>query len=264
MGVAPLAAWRMTTVRRLGSAIRKPTAISLLIPIVALALGVDQWAAVLALWLTALVSCVTVYEFYRGAQARSISTGEHLIRAVWAMAARNRRRYGGYVIHLGVVFMALGIIGVEMFQTETQGSLTYGEDIALGPYVMRYDSLDQFSTEDGRVVARATVSLYKNGQPVAELHPRRDYYVRSGQPMTISGVHSTLAGDFYVMLVEWKSINSEGATFKIYLNPLVNWLWAGGIVFILGTLVAAWPDQREFHGYKLTPHPDVGVGGGVA
>jgi cytochrome c-type biogenesis protein CcmF len=162
------------------------------------------------------------------------------------MATRNRRRYGGYVIHLGVILMALGIIGVEMFQSETQGTLAYGDHLTLGDYEMSYDSLSLFATNDGREVALATISVYKNGHPVAELKPRRDYYVDSRQPMTIPGVYSTVAADFYVLLLDWKPVTSEGATFKIYLNPLVNWLWAGGMVFIVGTLIASWPQKRGF------------------
>ena len=78
---------------------------------------------------------------------------------------------------------------------------------------------------------------------LGELNPRRDYYYESQQPMTIPGVRSTLEDDVYVLLVDWQPISSQGATFKIYHNPLVNWLWIGGIVFILGTMVAAWPDK---------------------
>lgn len=252
MGVAPLAAWRVTTVRRLGTAIWKPTAVSLLMPVGVLALDVRHWPAVLSLWLVSLVSCVTMYEFYRGALARGNSTGEGFLIALWNLATRNRRRYGGYVIHLGVILMAVGIIGVEMFQTETQGTLAYGEQLALGEYAMVYESLSEFPTDDGREVARATVSIYKRGQPVAKLHPRRDYYIDSRQPMTIPGVYSTIAGDFYVLLVDWEPISSDGATFKAYLNPLVNWLWAGAVLFIVGTLVAAWPDQREFYAGRAT------------
>ena len=143
--------------------------------------------------------------------------------------------------------MALGIIGVEMFQSETQGTLAYGDHLTLGDYEMSYDSLSLFATNDGREVALATISVYKNGHPVAELKPRRDYYVNSRQPMTIPGVYSTVAADFYVLLLDWKPVTSEGATFKIYLNPLVNWLWAGGMVFIVGTLIASWPQKRGSH-----------------
>jgi cytochrome c-type biogenesis protein CcmF len=114
----------------------------------------------------------------------------------------------------------------------------------LGRYVMTFDSLANFDTPDGRNVARAVVSVYKDGQYVGELHPRRDYYYESQQPMTIPGVRSTWEDDFYVLLVDWQPISTQGATFKIYHNPLVNWLWLGGLVFILGTLVAAWPDRE--------------------
>ena len=87
------------------------------------------------------------------------------------------------------------------------------------------------------------MSVEHNGNYVGELHPRRDYYYESQQPMTIPGVRSTWEDDFYILLVDWQPISSAGATFKIYHNPLVNWLWLGGFVFIIGTQVAAWPDR---------------------
>ncbi len=139
--------------------------------------------------------------------------------------------------------MAIGVIGIEVFQTETQGTIPQGDEITLGEYSISYDSLANFDTPDGRNVARAVVSVFKNDQYIGELHPRRDYYYESQQPMTIPGVRSTWEDDFYVLLVDWQPITSQGATFKIYHNPLVNWLWLGGFVFILGTLVAAWPDK---------------------
>jgi cytochrome c-type biogenesis protein CcmF len=109
---------------------------------------------------------------------------------------------------------------------------------------MVYDSMSQFDTADDRNVARAVVSIYRDGRYVGELHPRRDYYYAAQQPMTIPGVRSTLEDDLYIILVAWQPIATEGATFKIYHNPLVNFVWFGGIVFILGTLVAAWPEAE--------------------
>jgi cytochrome c-type biogenesis protein CcmF len=175
--------------------------------------------------------------------ARRRKSGENLLTALWRLAGRNRRRYGGYIIHLGVVLMAIGIIGIEVFQTETQGTIAPGEQITLGDYTASFDSLAVFDTEDGRNVARAVMSIERDGQFLGELYPRRDYYYESQQPMTIPGVRSTWEDDFYILLVDWQPISSAGATFKIYHNPLVNWLWLGGFVFILGTLVAAWPDR---------------------
>jgi cytochrome c-type biogenesis protein CcmF len=245
MGIAPLAAWRHSTVQTLGRAIWKPTAFSVLFPIGALALGVRSPAALFGFWLAAFVAAVTIYEYGRAVLARSRSRGEALLLAFWNLAGRNRRRYGGYVIHLGVVLMSLGIIGIELFQTETQGTIAQGQELSLGQYTLRYDSLAVFDTADGRNVARAVVSVYKNGVFVGELYPRRDYYYESQQPMTIPGVRSTMEDDFYVLLVDWQPVSTEGATFKVYHNPLVNWLWLGGLVFILGTLVAAWPERES-------------------
>jgi cytochrome c-type biogenesis protein CcmF len=244
MGIAPLAAWRHSTATTLGRAIWKPTLLSLVIIAAVFLGGVRQPAALLGFWLSALVASVTLYEFWRGALARHHKSGESLPVALWRLAGRNRRRYGGYVIHLGVVLMAIGIIGIEIFQTETQGTIAQGERISLGKYSITYDSLATFDTPDGRNVARAVISVYKDSQYVGELHPRRDYYYESQQPMTIPGVRSTWEDDFYVLLVDWQPVSSSGATFKIYHNPLVNWLWLGGLVFILGTLIASWPDKE--------------------
>ena len=244
MGVAPLAAWRHSTAKTLGRAMWKPFIFSVVIGIgLPMVMGVTEWPALLGFWLCAFVLSVTLNEFWRGALARHRRSSENLGLAVWRLAGRNRRRYGGYIIHLGVVLMAIGIIGIELFQTETQGTVPQGGSITLGDYTVTYKSLAIFDTADGRNVARAVLDVEKNGQPVAQLHPRRDFYFESQQQMTIPGVRSTMEDDLYVLLVDWLPATSQGASFKVYHNPLVNWLWLGGLVFILGTLVAAWPDK---------------------
>jgi len=244
MGIAPLAAWRHSTAQTLGRAIWKPTLFSLLVVAVIFIGGVHKPAPLLGFWLVALVASVTLYEFWRGVLARHHKSGESLPLALWRLAGRNRRRYGGYVIHLGVGLMAIGIIGMEMFQTETQGTIAQGQQLKIGNDAIKIDSLATFDTPDGRNVARAVVGVYRNNHNVGELHPRRDYYYEAQQPMTIPGVRSTWEGDdLYVLLVDWQPVSATGATFKIYFNPLVNWLWLGGLVFILGTMVAAWPDR---------------------
>ena len=244
MGVAPLSAYGRSSWLTLGRALWKPAVVSLLIPVGLIVTGLTNWAALLGYWMAGFVIMVTVYEFWRGARARHVRHGENILTALWRLAGRNRRRYGGYVIHLGVVLMAFGIIGIEMFQTETQATLARGEQLTLGRYVMTYDALSQFDTQDDRNVARAVVSVYRDGKYVDELYPRKDYYYSSQQPMTIPGVRSTLEDDFYVLLVGWEPIAVEGATFKVYHNPLVNFVWMGGLIFILGTLVAAWPEPE--------------------
>jgi cytochrome c-type biogenesis protein CcmF len=244
MGIAPLSAWGRSTWKTIGRAVWKPAALSLVLPVVLLITGMRSPFALLGLWLSALVGLVTLHEFWRGARARAKARGEILPVALWHLAGRNRRRYGGYIIHLGVVMMALGVIGIEMFQTQTQARLAVGQSLTLGGYTMKYDSLAQFTNTDGRDVARAVVTVTKPGAAPVELHPRRDYYPDAQQSMTIPGVRSTLEDDFYVILVDWEQISQGSATFKVFHNPLVNWMWIGGIVFILGTLVAAWPDPE--------------------
>ena len=210
---------------------------------VALATGVRSVGALIGFWLVGFVIAITLYDYGRAIWARHKRSHEPLPVAFWNLVGRNRRRYGGYIIHLGIVLMALGIIGIEMFQTQTQQTLRPGQSLTLGQYSLTYDSLAIFDTQDGRNVARAVVSVDRGGQAVSELYPRVDYYYDSGEQVTIPGLRSTAEDDLYVVLVDWKEISTSGATFKVFHNPLVSWLWIGGIVFILGTLVAAWPDR---------------------
>jgi cytochrome c-type biogenesis protein CcmF len=253
MGIAPLSAYGRSAWQLLGRALWKPAAGAAGLVVILILGGLTSPGALVGYGLAALVGLVTVFEFGRGAWARHLRHAESVPLALWRLAGRNRRRYGGYIIHLGIVLMAFGIIGIEMFQTETQGTIAQGEQLTLGRYVMVYDSMAQFDTPDDRNVARAVLSIYRDGQYVGELNPRRDYYYAAEQPMTIPGVRSTLEDDLYVILVAWKPIATEGATFKIYHNPLVNFVWFGGIVFILGTLVAAWPEQEPEPIRRMAP-----------
>ena len=244
MAVAPLAAWGHSTLKTLGRAVWKPGLVALIAPITLLFLGVRNLVALIGFTLVALVLFVTLYEMWRGSMARSKKLNENFLLSIWRLFGRNRRRYGGYIIHISMVLMAIGILGIEIFQTETQGTIPQGGSLVIDQYKVTFDSLAQFDTPGGRNVTRAVMSISKDGKFLQQVFPRRDYYVESQQPMTIPGLRSTMLDDLYVILVDWQPISSIGATFKIYHNPLVNWLWVGSILFIFGTLVAAWP-QKE-------------------
>ena len=245
MGVAPLSAWGHSTWKTLGKAMWKPGLISLLILAAMIISGMRSFGALLGLWLTSFVIFVTLYEFWRGMIARHRRSGENYLTALIRLAARNRRRYGGYVIHLSIVLMAIGIIGIESFQTQSQAKLKPGESLQLAGYTVTYESLAEFDVNDGRNVARAVLNVSKNGKNLGQLYPRRDYFYDSQQPMTIPGVRSTIEDDLYVILVNWEEISANGATFKVFHNPLVNWLWFGGILLIFGSFIAAWPDPEK-------------------
>jgi cytochrome c-type biogenesis protein CcmF len=195
--------------------------------------------------LVAFIIFVTLFEFWRGARSRQKMTNENFPVSLWQLAGHNRRRYGGYLIHLSMVVMAIGILGMQIYQTTTQKTLAVGQDIQISGYTLQYDSLAQFTYTDGRIVTRAVMTVSRNGKSLGDLYPRYDYYPTSQQSMTIAGVRSTLADDLYVVLVNWEDTSVTQASFKVYHNPLVNWLWIGSLMFIFGFLVAAWPENQE-------------------
>jgi cytochrome c-type biogenesis protein CcmF len=243
MAVAPLAAWGHSTVKTLGKAIWKPGLVAMIAPITIFSLGIRNIPALIGFTLVALVICVTLFEIWRGANLRSKRQKENIFISLISLFGRNRRRYGGYIIHISMVLMAIGILGIEIFQTQTQGTLPVGGSMRLENYEVTFDSVTQFDTPGGRNVTRAVMSIYKDGDFVGQVFPRRDYYYESQQPMTIPGLRSTMLDDIYVILVDWQPISAIGATFKLYHNPLVNWLWVGSILIIFGTAVAAWPEK---------------------
>ncbi len=243
MAVAPLSAWGHSTMETLGRALWKPAVAATVITAIIGFTYTQNVIALIGFFLVALVLLVTLYEFWRASRARQRAQGESFLAALYRLTGRNRRRYGGYIIHISMMLMAIGILGIELFQTETQGTIQVGESLRLQNYELIYEDIARFPGPDGREVTRAVVQVYQDGQPVAELHPRTDYYWDAQQNMTIPGVRATLKDDVYILLVDWEPASAIGATFKIYVNPLVNWLWIGSIVFFFGVLIAAWPDK---------------------
>ena len=244
MGVAPLTMWYRSSARRIGMMLRWPALAALLIVVAMFALGIDSWGALLGMWIVSFSLILTILEFWKGVRAR-MRHGETPWTAFFNLIGRDRRRYGGYWIHLGVLVMAFGIIGSYFYQQETQIRLQRGESVALGDYEMTFNGVRQFPGPDDLLIKEADLAVFKNDRPVGQVTPRTEFYTRTGQPMTIPGVRSTVSEDFYVIMVNWESVTADAATFRIYLNPLINWVWTGGFIFILGTLFAAWPDPVD-------------------
>jgi cytochrome c-type biogenesis protein CcmF len=250
MGVAPLIPWRRATLKKLTDTLLWPAAVGLVtIVILYVFAGVKIFGALLGFGLCAFALTTTLIEYGRGVSARRRSRGESYPVALWTLIGRNRRRYGGYMIHIGVVLLAIGIIGSRFYQVETQRNLAVGESMTissqfLGTYELTYQGLRDGASPDDRLITEAVLDVSHEGQPVGQLIPLREFFVIQQQPMTIPDKRSTLADDLYIILAGWEG-NGETATFKAYINPLVNWVWIGGVIFILGTLVAAWPNPQE-------------------
>ena len=244
MGVAPLTMWYRTSLQRLGRAILWPAVASSVFVVVLFVLGVRLWPALLGFWLVSFSVVLTLWEFIKGTRAR-MGKGENVWTAFTTLMGRNRRRYGGYWIHMGVLIMAFGIVTDGLYQTETQIRLTAGESVQVGDFQMVFNSVSRAPGADDLLITKADVDLYKNGQFLRKLTPQIEFYQRSGQPMTIPSARSTITEDFYVILVNWEPTTADAATFRIFLNPLINWVWAGGVIFIIGTLIAAWPEREK-------------------
>ncbi|MCX6056129.1 MAG: heme lyase CcmF/NrfE family subunit [Chloroflexi bacterium] len=245
MGVVPLSTWSASTGRSLGKNLWKPALISLLLPLLLLLLGVRAGGAILALWVVFLSILITLYDYGRSVLVRKQKGGSSLWKALRETTSGNRRRYGAYIIHLGIALMGLGVIGIEFFQTQTQVTLKKNESVEISGYTLSYRGLLVDSSPADREIARAEIQVEREGRTLAWLYPGRDYYYAAEQNVTTPGLRSTPVDDLYIILVDWLPVSSEGTTFKIYRNPLVFWLWIGTLVLMAGTLVALWPRPRQ-------------------
>jgi cytochrome c-type biogenesis protein CcmF len=246
MGIAPLSAWTVTSAGRLGRALIVPSLLTVATVVFFMAQGMTKPVAVIGYALVSLAGWVAIYETFRGIMARVRTHGENPLRAFWMLMQRNPRRYGGYMIHLGITIIGIGVIGSTLFQTETQQTLSVGESLFIEGYELRYDQLRAGQiAADGRVLDIADVTVLRDGRELAHLRPRRDRFPENEglDTMTIAGSHSTIENDFYVLLVGWEPVNTNSATFKVYINPLINLVWWGGLVLILGTLIASYPKE---------------------
>ena len=244
MGIAPLSAWGKSTFKTLGRAIWKPTIFAVAATVALYFTYTKNLGALAGFFLVILVLAVTLYEFWRGARARQRSQKENFFTALARLTGRDRRRYGGYIIHISMMLMAVGILGIEIFQVETQGTVPVDGSLNVGGYTIQYKDIASFPGPDQRQVTRAVVDVSKDGSLLGQLFPRIDYYPDAQQTMTIPGQRSTLKDDVYVLLVDWQPASSTGATFKVFVNPLVNWLWIGSMLFLIGVFVAAWPESE--------------------
>ncbi len=217
MGVAPLFAWRKQAAQSLGRAMLLPFAASIGITAVWGYLHRMHPASIFGLWLVSFVLLAILAEFWKGVRARMQGRGENLFLALSKLIGRNHRRYGGYIIHLGVVMIALGVIGDAYFKQETQGTLTAGQSLDITGYSLRFEGLRAYPGSDGREVIEADTTLMKNGQTVRPVQPRRDFFIVQEQPVTVPAVYATAGTDIYIMLLDWQD-DGRSATFKIYIN----------------------------------------------
>jgi len=243
MGVAPLLPWRRASQQHLVRNFLLPFSLSIVGGVGLILFGIREAWAVVSFAVVFFVTLTIFTEYFRGTRAQMKRSGDNPLRALSTLVSKNRRRYGGYVIHLGVVLMTVGIVGSSFFRIEAENVLAKGESMTVGDYTLQYEQFAAYPTQNMQVNA-ATVTVYRDGQYVGQVAPEKNLYITSNQPMTEVAVRTTLKEDLYVILAGWTA-NGGTVTLKVFVNPLVVWLWLGGVVLIFGTLVAMWPDPRE-------------------
>jgi cytochrome c-type biogenesis protein CcmF len=240
MGAAPLLAWRRSAPETLKKNFAWPILAALIsIPVLFL-LGNRSIPGFIGFAVLAFVFAGIIQEYARGVRARRQATGEPLPEALVNLVRRNGRRYGGYIVHIGVLLIALGIIGNEFFQEEGQANLAPGESITVAEYTLTYENLD-FSEGPNYTEFSAPMPLTRNGRSIGEITPKKlVYHKNEEQPMTEVGLRPGPLEDVYVVLAGFDNMG-QTASFKVYVNPLMSWMWIGGLVIILGVLVSTWP-----------------------
>ena len=242
LGICPLLGWRRSGNLRRGLLVPVSVGLATVLGL-GLGAGLREALALVAFGLCSFVTASIAVEFVRGLVARQRVTGEPPWVALANLFRRSRRRYGGYVVHLAVVILALGVTGEGLFKLERQATVSRGESITVGPYQVRYEALssEMLPAQERHV---ATIGLYAGDQRIGTLRPELNYHHARQQYLPEVAIRSTLREDLHLAM---PAIGADGSqiTLRVTLNPLMAWLWIGGAVMLAGTALAFWPDSTR-------------------
>jgi cytochrome c-type biogenesis protein CcmF len=241
-GAGPLLAWRKTSFQSLKRNFVLPLSLAAVGGIALYAEGVRSLYPWMALFLCIFVAACVLQEFYKGARTRMKIAGENFLSAIYNLTMRNTRRYGGYIIHLGIVLLFVGFAGLA-FKTETKGLMQEGDLLQAKNYLLRCESLTQGETPN-YIYERAVMTIVKDGHALGTIHPERRFYKASQQPISHVAIHASLKEDLYVV-VAGQDQDTGKAVVQVFINPLVDWVWIGGFIVFLGTLLAMVPSRVE-------------------
>ncbi len=240
MGVGPLIAWRKASLDNLRRNVLWPAAAALAVGLALFAWGVRGFWPLLAFTLSAFVALSIGFDTARAMAARRRIAGEGLLRALGTLLRRNQRRYGGFVVHLGVVLIVLGIAGSMSYSVEKEATLTAGEGLAIGRYWVAFEGLRESGQPTHRRV-EGVFRVFREGHEVGVMAPALKYFPTSQSPIGRAVFRSTPVEDLYLILSGFSQVQESQVTLKALVRPVVAWIWIGGGVLALGTLLAAWP-----------------------
>jgi len=242
MGVGPAIAWRRASGENLRRNFLKPVAIGIAAAAVCRLLGLANTLVLVCLALVVFVAATIVLDFARAARARR-RTGDDWVEATWGLALKQNRRYGGFVVHLGILIVALGVAGSQAWSTQTEATLNRGESMELAGYTIRYDGLQGVEESNhAKVIGTFTVSDRKG--PYTVLTPAKKFYPQEQTPIAAVDYRLGFLEDLYLVLGDFARDGSH-ATIKVQVNRMVSWLWIGGFVLTLGAALAIVPEPRR-------------------
>lgn len=238
-GICPLIAWRKAGVKNLKRNFLWPGIVGLVAVIILIVMGVRYWPSLLFFY-SAVFMMATVYsEFSKGTQARMAMIREIAPVALFRLIRRNRRRYGGFIIHAGVGILFIGIAASSFYGLEKDAEVKPGESFTVRGYQMVFRELN-YQQDVHKEVVQAKLEVFKNSKHLGFLVPERYFYKNSEQPTTEVALRSFWNEDLYIILAGWD--NQNKAVFKTYVNPLVSWIWIGGLIMAFGGLFVLLPD----------------------
>jgi cytochrome c-type biogenesis protein CcmF len=244
MGIGPLIAWRRASLRGLRRTFAWPLGAAAATGIVLLALGAgSSIPGLIGYTFCAFALASIALEFTRGTRARRALTGGSWGAAFSQLVGRNRRRYGGYVVHASIVLLAIGVIGSSAYDTTREQRLAPGESMAVRDYRLTYRGA---TSERGAnaIEVRALVDVERGGKQLGTLQPGKNNYLAEQQTSNEAAIRSDrLNGEDLFLIAE--QIRTDGVFLKVLVKPLVNLIWLAGFVFLGGALIALWPDARE-------------------
>jgi cytochrome c-type biogenesis protein CcmF len=240
-GVAPLLAWRRSTLANLRESFLWPVVFMLAVTAVFVGLGVRVWSSGICFALCAFVAASITQEFVRGARVRQSATGTDLLTAAIGLVMRERRRYGGYVVHLGIVLMYLGFAG-EGFKTDQQVLLKLGEQATVRHFTVLNNGVKV--TDDGqKQMVTGHIQVSEDGKALGTMYPARWFFRKhEEQPTTEVAIRRTVAEDLYLVMPAY-DVNDQSMSLQVVVTPLVNWIWMGFGILVLGTGVALLPER---------------------
>jgi len=242
-GVGPLLAWRKTSTESLKRNFGWPLLIGVAAGAVFFALGYRDFFSVTCFILCAFVAATILLEFYRGAKVIRARSGASYPACAIDLTMRNTRRYGGYIIHMGMVFVFIGLGGAA-FNRDVQKSMQVGQTMQIGPYTLMLQGADT-KAEPNYTAQRMLVEALRDNQPVMMLFPEKRRFAGNNQENgTMVAIYSTWKEDLYVVFAGIDP-DTRAPVIHAFLNPLVKWIWFGGVVVVFGTIVALLPNRRS-------------------